>query len=130
MIILLAVLVLPSALAAIPIAVLFAILIGVAYHLFDRWSIALLADIIRNRPDVDRKSGWQNLSVISLVMLVTALSSIVVGARAGIALACVIFIVRISRPTVRAAFAAPTCSLSAGDRLTIWPCCAEPAPAA
>ena len=46
MIILLAVLVLPSALAAIPIAVLFAILIGVAYHLFDRWSIALLADII------------------------------------------------------------------------------------
>ena len=34
-------------------------------------------------------------------MLVTALSSIVVGALAGIALACVIFIVEMSRPTVR-----------------------------
>jgi len=99
--ILVTVLFLASALAAIPLAVLLAMLMGVAYHLFDRWSIGLFVSMIRNRPGIDRRSGWQSLSVIAIVMLVTALSSIVIGALAGIALACFIFIVGMSRPTVR-----------------------------
>jgi sulfate permease, SulP family len=89
------------ALAAIPAAVLFGILVAICVALFDRRSLRLLSDIIRNRPGLDRRHAWQSLSVVATVMLVTMLSSIVVGALAGFVLSCLIFIVGMSRPIVR-----------------------------
>jgi sulfate permease, SulP family len=101
MLILLATLFLPSALALIPLAVLSGILVSIGYQLFDRWSIRLFKDLISNRRRPDRRAGWQNICVIAIVMLVSALSSIVVGVFAGFVLACLIFMVEMSRPVVR-----------------------------
>ena len=92
---------LSSLLAAIPVAVLSAVLVSIGYQLVDRWSVRLLVDLLRNRPGRDRRAGWQNLAVVAIVVLVSALSSIVVGALAGFVLACLIFIVGMSRPIVR-----------------------------
>ena len=92
---------LSQALGAIPVVVLFAILVSIGIQLFDRWSFRLLGDVVRNRQGIDRRHAWQSLSVVAMVMLVTMLSSIVVGAVAGFVLSCLIFIVRMSRPIVR-----------------------------
>lgn len=101
LLILLAALFLSSALAAIPVAVLSAILVSIGYQLVDRWSVRLLVDLITNRTGLDLRAGWQNLSIVAIVLVVSALSSVVVGALAGFVLACFIFIVGMSRPIVR-----------------------------
>ena len=88
-------------LALIPVAVFSAILIFIGILLFDRWSLRLLRDALRNHPKLDRGQAWQSLAVIAIVMLVSAASSLIAGALAGFVLACLIFIVRMSRPIVR-----------------------------
>jgi SulP family sulfate permease len=87
--------------ARIPVGAFSAILIFIGIQLFDRWSLRLLRDALRNHPKLDRVEAWQSLSVVAIVMLVTAASSIVAGALAGFVLACLIFIMRMSRPIVR-----------------------------
>ncbi|MGP0091609.1 MAG: SulP family inorganic anion transporter [Xanthobacteraceae bacterium] len=91
---------LSRALAAIPVAVLSGILIAAAYQLFDRWSLQLFGDAVRRHLGIDRRAVLQNLSVVLLVMLVSVMSSIVMGVLAGVALSCLIFIARMSRPIV------------------------------
>ncbi len=99
--VLLVILLFPSVLARVPVAVLAAILVAIAVQFVDRWSLRLLADVIRNAPGLDRRQALQSLSIVAIVMLVTVASSIVAGALAGFVLACLIFIARMSRPIVR-----------------------------
>jgi MFS superfamily sulfate permease-like transporter len=91
-------------LESIPVAVLSGILVAIAFQILDRWSIRLLAQAIRNPIGLDRAHVWQNIAVVAIVMVVTATSSIVAGAIAGIGLSCLIFVVRMSRPLIRRSF--------------------------
>lgn len=99
--ILLVALFLSPILGTIPLAVLSATLVSIGYQLIDRWSVRLLGDLLCNRPGCDRRADCQNLAVVGIVVAVSALSSIFAGAFAGFVLACLIFIVGMSRPIVR-----------------------------
>lgn len=90
-----------AALAAIPIAVLAAILLVVGARLFDPWSVKLAPEIWRQGSLLMRRRAIYDLSVVVVVMGVTVMSSVVAGVIAGSLLACVIFIINMSRPVVR-----------------------------
>jgi len=92
---------LAPALAAIPVAVLSAILLATGIALFDRWSLRIVRETLARRPLAGRLGAWQNLSVVVMVMVVTVGVSTVAGVLAGVALSCLIFIVDMSRPIVR-----------------------------
>ena len=90
-----------SILERIPVAVLSAILVSNGFQILDRWTLGLPGDAIFKRPAVDRRHAWENLSVVTLVMIVSVGSSVVAGAFAGFMLSCLIFIVDMARPIVR-----------------------------
>ena len=90
-----------SLLERIPTVVLSAILLSVAIKIVDHWTLRTLGDALIPRGGVDRKYAWQNLAVVVLVMIVSISSSIIAGATAGFGLACLIFIINMSKPIVR-----------------------------
>jgi sulfate permease, SulP family len=91
----------PSLLAAIPLAVLCAILVTISIRVIDRWSFRLLRDTLFRRNWKHSGSAWKNLAIIGAVMTMTAYWSVTAGLLAGIVLSCLIFIVDMSRPLVR-----------------------------
>ena len=90
----------PDLLAAIPLAVLCAILVTISIRVVDPWSVRLLRDTLFGKR---KRSGsaWKNLAIIGAVMTMTAYWSVTAGLLTGIALSCLIFIVDMSRPLVR-----------------------------
>jgi SulP family sulfate permease len=90
----------PELLAAIPLAVLCAILVTISIRVVDPWSVRLLRDTLFGKR---KRSGsaWKNLAIIAAVMTMTAYWSVTAGLLTGIALSCLIFIVDMSRPLVR-----------------------------
>jgi SulP family sulfate permease len=87
-------------LAAVPEAVLCAILFANSVAVADRWSVRVVRDALF-RTKRQRTSAWKNLGVIVAVTAITAASSVTAGVFAGIALSCLIFIANMSRPLVR-----------------------------
>lgn len=92
---------LPGALAAIPVAVLSALLVCTGVLLFDRWSLDLLRETLRSGRSPRQRRAWADLGVVGSVMLLTAGVSIAAGIALGLVLACLIFIVNMSRPVIR-----------------------------
>jgi MFS superfamily sulfate permease-like transporter len=90
----------PALLAAIPLAVLCAILVTISIRIVDPWSVRLLRDTLFGKR---KRSGsaWKNLAIIGAVMTVTAYWSVTAGLLTGIGLSCLIFIIGMSRPLVR-----------------------------
>jgi SulP family sulfate permease len=91
----------PDLLAAIPLAVLCAILVTISTRVVDPWSVRLLRDTLFRRNWKQSGSAWKNLAIIAAVMTMTAYWSVTAGLLTGIALSCLIFIVDMSRPLVR-----------------------------
>ena len=91
----------PGALAAIPIAVLSALLVCTGVLLFDRWSLDLLRETLRSGRSARQRRAWADLGVVGSVMLLTAAVSIAAGIALGLLLAGLIFIVNMSRPVIR-----------------------------
>jgi MFS superfamily sulfate permease-like transporter len=89
------------ALAAIPVVVLSATVFANGISTFDRWSLRLLFDTLRNRGRVAQRHAWHDLLVVLVVMGITASGAIIAGVLAGAALACIIFISNMSRPIFR-----------------------------
>lgn len=89
------------AIAAVPVVVLSAMVLGGGIGSFDRWSVRLFLATIRNRGTSRRKHAIYDLAVIALVMAITASGNIIAGVLAGAALTCVIFIANMSRPIFR-----------------------------
>jgi sulfate permease, SulP family len=88
-------------LGAIPVVVLSATVLANGITSFDRWSLRLLFDTVRNRGRVARRHAWHDILVVLVVMGITASGAIVAGVLAGAALACIIFIANMSRPILR-----------------------------
>jgi sulfate permease, SulP family len=89
------------ALAAIPVAVLSATVLANGISSFDRWSLRLLFNTLRNRGRVAQRHAWHDLLVVLVVMGITASGQIIAGVLSGAALACIIFISNMSRPIIR-----------------------------
>jgi len=92
---------LPAALGAIPVVVLSATVMASGLVSFDRWSLRLLFDTLRNRGRVARRHAWHDLLVVLVVMGITASGAIIAGVLSGAAIACIIFIAGMSRPILR-----------------------------
>jgi SulP family sulfate permease len=90
----------PGFLGTIPVALVVALLLVIALSVFDRWSIQQ----IRLFPQATAAERWRiayDLTVVLVVMSVTVVTSIVPGILAGIAVSCLTFVMRMSRPIVR-----------------------------
>ena len=91
---------LPAVLAGLPIAVISAIVISSGLSTFDRWSIRQTLLVLSRRPNSTRRHALVDLSVVFVVMGITASGAVIEGVIAGFALSCLIFIVKMSRPIV------------------------------
>jgi SulP family sulfate permease len=90
-----------AAIAAIPVAVVSALLLATGVLLVDTWSIAQLRKALRPGPPEEARRTRNDLAIMATVMILTAAVSIVAGIVAGVLLACLVFIVNMSRPIVR-----------------------------
>lgn len=90
----------PQSIAAIPSIVLGGILLATGVLLFDR-SILLIVGEIRNATSpTGRRRSLYDLSVILIVMGITVFYSVVAGVVTGVFLAGMIFIINMSRPVI------------------------------
>lgn len=101
LVLLLAVFVAPSLIAALPLVVLAAILLSIAWRLWDRWCLVQLRETARGTTKAARIRGRRNLAIVAAVMVATVLGQPVAGALVGVVLSCLVFIFEMSRPVVR-----------------------------
>ncbi len=93
-----------DAVAAVPNAVLSAILLGVGIMMFDRWSFRLLGQVVRKSSPLGWQRSLYDLIVVAAVMGITAATTVVTGVIAGCLLSVIIFVINMSRPVVRRRF--------------------------
>ena len=85
-------------LSPIPQVVLSGLLVVVAFHSFDRWSIALLPKLSEKK---DRLQVIADLTVIALVMGVFVFVDILIAISAGVLISIIFFMVRMSKDIIR-----------------------------
>jgi MFS superfamily sulfate permease-like transporter len=95
---------LPGLLAAVPVAVISALLLQNTFQKIDMWSIRLFFHTVRAPPSPERRRAWYDLAVVGTVMAVTVTISVLPGVLAGVLVACVVFIANMSRPIVRRSY--------------------------
>lgn len=91
----------PGLIAALPRVVLSAILVTIAFRLWDRWCITLLRDLVRLQDRVAHVRARRNIGIVLAVGIATVLGQPVIGAFVGVVMSCLVFIVEMSRPVVR-----------------------------
>ncbi len=101
LVLLAAALAMPSLVSALPIVVLAAILISIAWKMWDRWCLSLLRDAVRPERSETRTRARRNGAIVAAVAAATVLGQPVGGALVGVLLACLVFILEMSRPIVR-----------------------------
>lgn len=91
----------PRAVGALPNVVLAAVLIAIAYRLWDRWCVTLAHDLFRSTDRDATIRARRNAAIVLAVTATTVLGQPVAGALVGVALSCLVFIMEMSRPIVR-----------------------------
>jgi CRP-like cAMP-binding protein/anti-anti-sigma regulatory factor len=91
----------PTVVGALPSVVLAAILVSIAWRLWDRWCIVLIRDLFGSDDREAAVRARRNAAIVVAVTATTVLGQPVAGALAGIALSCLVFIIEMSRPMVR-----------------------------
>lgn len=91
----------PSLIAAMPIVVLTAMLIAVAWKMWDRWCFSVFRFAFTDRNPAARTRARRNLAIVAAVMAATVLGQPVLGAVVGVLLSCLVFIMEMSRPVIR-----------------------------
>jgi MFS superfamily sulfate permease-like transporter len=94
-------LVFSGAVAAVPHAVLAALLCAMGVAMVDAWSLRLLGQVVRKSSPLGWRRALYDLIVVVAVMGITAMTTIVIGVLVGCLLAGIIFVVNMSRPVVR-----------------------------
>ena len=92
---------LSDAMAAVPNAVLSAVLLAVGVMMFDAWSLRLLGQVTRKSSPLGWHRALYDLIVVAVVMGVTAMTTVVMGVIAGCLVSGIIFVINMSRPVVR-----------------------------
>lgn len=93
-----------GAIAAVPNAVLSAVLLGTGIMMVDTWSIKLVSRLLRNTAPRTRRRDFMDFIVVVAVMGTTAMTTVVIGVISGCVLAALIFVINMSRPVVRRQF--------------------------
>lgn len=93
-----------GAVAAVPNAVLSAVLLGTGLAMVDGWSINLATRLLQNTSPRTRRRDVMDLIVVVAVMGTTAMTTVVIGVISGCILAALIFVINMSRPVVRRRF--------------------------
>jgi SulP family sulfate permease len=105
LVLLFATLLVPEFIFSLPIVVLAAILSVASLRLLDRWTLQTMREALAGEKN-DRIRARLNLLVILSVVSATVFGAPVVGAAAGVALSCLIFIIQMSKPIVAQCFSA------------------------
>ena len=100
-VLLLAAVLAPRVVAALPNVVLSALLVAIAYRLWDRWCVTLVDDLIHSTDRDATVRARRNALIVLAVAATTVLGQPVAGALVGVALSCLVFIIEMSRPIVR-----------------------------
>ncbi len=100
-VLLLAAAIAPKAVGALPTVVLAAILVSIAWRLWDRWCVVLVHDLFRADDRDAATRARRNVAIVLAVTGTTVLGQPVAGALVGVALSCLVFIMEMSRPVVR-----------------------------
>jgi len=90
----------PQIVFSLPLVVLSAILVYVGFRLIDRWVIDGCYEAIFSGASPNRRQVRRNAAIAIVVMSVTVLGRPLLGAAAGAALACAVFIAQMNRPAV------------------------------
>ncbi len=93
----------PALIGTLPRLVLSAVLVAIAYQLWDRWCLEVVADLVRGPNRAVRVRAQRNAAIVAAVAVTTLVAQPVAGALVGVALSCLVFIVEMSRPVVRRA---------------------------
>jgi MFS superfamily sulfate permease-like transporter/CRP-like cAMP-binding protein len=100
-VLLLAAAIAPKAVGALPSVVLAAILVTIAWRLWDRWCLGLARDLFRADDRDAAIRARRNAAIVVAVTAATVLGQPVAGALVGVALSCLVFIIEMSRPIIR-----------------------------
>lgn len=98
---LLAALAAPRLIGAMPIIVLTAMLIAIAWRMWDRWCVSVWRDALSAVSPEARTRARRNLAIVVAVMAATVLGQPILGAVVGVILSCLVFIMEMGRPIVR-----------------------------
>jgi sulfate permease, SulP family len=90
----------PSFIFSLPLVVLAAILVVASLRVFDRWTLSIAREALFAKLRADRGRARTNLIIVAAVLAATVLGQPVIGAAAGVALSCLVFIVQMSRPVI------------------------------
>ncbi len=90
----------PNVLALIPIAAISAVVIHTAIQTLDPWSVGLAKRVLGKGRRGVASRDWNDLAISTAVMLVTACVAVLPGVALGIVLACLVFIVNMSKPLI------------------------------
>lgn len=91
----------PSLISGIPVLILPAILIFIAWKLWDRWCVALAREALARQSGRARTRARRNAGIVAAVAVATVFGQPIVGALVGVVLSCLVFIIEMSRPIVR-----------------------------
>jgi MFS superfamily sulfate permease-like transporter/CRP-like cAMP-binding protein len=100
--------------AAMPIVVLTAMLVCIAWRMWDRWCVAVLRDAVAAANPQARTRARRNLAIVAAVMAATVIGQPILGAVVGVILSCLVFIMEMSLPIVRRQL---TCAHLASKRI-------------
>lgn len=87
--------------AAMPMVVLTAMLICIAWRMWDRWCVAVVRDAVAAPRSEARTRARRNIAIVLAVMAATVLGQPILGAVVGVVISCLVFIMEMSRPIVR-----------------------------
>jgi MFS superfamily sulfate permease-like transporter len=90
----------PSVIFSLPLVVLAAILVVASLRVFDRWTLSIAREALFAKLRADRGRARINLLIVTAVLAATVLGQPVIGAAAGVALSCLVFIAQMSRPVI------------------------------
>jgi Xaa-Pro dipeptidase len=90
----------PSLIFSLPLVVLAAILVVASLRVFDRWTLSIAREALFAKVRADRGRARINLLIVAAVLAATVLGQPVIGAAAGVALSCLVFIAQMSRPVI------------------------------
>jgi SulP family sulfate permease len=91
---------LASVVGLLPKAALSGVLLIIAYHMLDKWSIRLFKRMLSPR-ELRHKELWQSGLVIVAVMVVTVTSGLVAAVTVGVGASIIMFVITMSRSIIR-----------------------------
>jgi sulfate permease, SulP family len=100
LILLLGILLVPALIFSLPLVALAALLVIIGFNVVDRWAVNVCRRALFGKDPDSRAQARRNAAIVVTVAGATLFGEPIVGAAVGFALACLVFLVEMSRPAV------------------------------